>query len=51
MKYQLVEYRNAALKEPTALAMSMGDAIALNTIAVTMSATNAAGSRRRKRRA
>ena len=50
MKYQFVEYKNAALNEPTASDTSAGDAIAANTAAVTMSATNAAGRRRRKRR-
>ena len=51
MKYQFVTYKNAALNDPAALRTSAGDAIAVNTIAVTISATNAAGSSRRNRRA
>ena len=51
MKYQFVTYKNAALNDPAALRTSAGDAIAVNTIAVTINATNAAGSRRRNRRA
>ena len=50
MKYQLVEYKNAALNDPTASETSTGDAIAVYTKAVTISVTNAAGNRRRNRR-